>query len=256
MQNVKAVILAAGKGTRLQSEQYQMPKVLREANGQPLLHYVLKALDFLPRENTVIVAGYMREKVAARFPQYPFAVQEPQKGTGHAVQCAWEYLKDFDGTVLVCCGDMPLIKRETYEALLAEHAKNGCPCTFLTGTCGEDLPYGRILRDENGQFLRVVEDKDCTPEQRAIRELNAGVYAFACKELLACLDLLKNDNAQGEYYLTDVPELMRQRGGRIGVCCVELNEQIIGVNTLEQLKQVEEYLRDEQPFCKTNGNNP
>lgn len=246
MGNVKAVILAAGKGTRLQSEQYQLPKVLRQAGGQPLLHYVLRALDFLPQADTVIVAGYMKEKVMERFPDYPFAVQEPQKGTGHAVQCARDYLRDFDGTVLVCCGDMPLIRRETYAALLAEHEKNGCKCTFLTGTCREELPYGRILRDENGQFLRVVEDKDCTPEQKAIQELNAGVYAFDCQELLACLGMLKNENAQGEYYLTDVPELIRQRGGKIGVCCVKLNEQIIGVNTAEQLAQVEQYLKAQE----------
>ena len=241
--NVKAVILAAGKGTRLQSEQFQLPKVLREANGQPLLHYVLEALNFLDKADTVIVAGYMMDKVVARFPDYPYAVQAEQKGTGHAVQCAREQLQNFDGTVLVCCGDMPLIRRETYEALLAEHEKNDCPCTFLTGTCDQDLPYGRILRDENGGFLRVVEDKDCTPEQKQIKELNAGVYAFDCKELLSCLDLLKNDNAQGEYYLTDVPELMRQKGGKIGLCCVELGEQIIGVNTVEQLQQVEAFLQ-------------
>lgn len=241
--NTKAVILAAGKGTRLQSEQYQLPKVLREANGQPLLHYVLEALDFLPRENTVIVAGYMKEKVMDRFPSYPYAIQDEQKGTGHAVQCAKSELQGFDGTVLVCCGDMPLIKKETYEALLKAHQANGNPCTFLTGTSTQDLPYGRILRDENGDFLRVVEDKDCTPEQKQIRELNAGVYAFDCKELLSCLELLKNNNAQGEYYLTDVPELMRNRGGKIGICCVELNEQIIGVNTVEQLKEVEDFLK-------------
>lgn len=242
--NTKAVILAAGKGTRLQSEKYQMPKVLREANGQPLLHYVLEALNFLPVENTVIVAGYMKEKVMERFPEYPYAIQAEQKGTGHAVQCAREALQGFGGTVLVCCGDMPLIKKETYEVLLGTHEQSGNPCTFLTGTSVQDLPYGRILRDENGDFLRVVEDKDCTPEQKNIRELNAGVYAFDCGELLACLDLLKNDNAQGEYYLTDVPELMRTRGGKIGVCCVELNEQIIGVNTVEQLMEVEEHLKN------------
>lgn len=244
MQNVKAVVLAAGKGTRLHTEGCDLPKVLREANGQPLLHYVLEALDFLPKDNTIIVVGYERQQVMERFPDYPFAVQAEQKGTGHAVQCARAQLRNFDGTVLVCCGDMPLIQKETYEALLREHEKNDCPCTFLTGTCDQNLPYGRILRDENGGFLRVVEDKDCTPEQKAIRELNAGVYAFDCRELLACLELLKNDNAQGEYYLTDVPELMRQRGGKIGLCCVELGEQIIGVNTVEQLRQVEEYIKN------------
>ncbi len=244
MDQVKAVILAAGKGTRLQSEKHQLPKVLREANGNPLLHYVLNALDFLPRENTVIVAGYMKEQVMDAFPDYPYAIQEEQKGTGHAVQCAREQLQDFDGTVLVCCGDMPLIRRETYMALLEAHKNSTCPCTFLTGTSNEDLPYGRILRDENGNFLRVIEDSDCKGAQKDIRELNAGVYAFDCKELLVCLSLLKNENAQEEYYLTDVPELMRQRGGTIGVCCVELNEQIIGVNTVQQLEQVENYLKE------------
>ena len=196
MKPIKAIVLAAGKGTRLHSAEHNQPKALREAAGKPLLYYVLSALDFLPKENTVIVAGYMREQVEARFPDYPFAVQDPQLGTGHAVQCARDYLRDFDGTVLVCCGDMPLLKKETYQALLNAHEQSGNPCTFLTGTTELNLPFGRILRDENGFFLRVVEDKDCTPEQKNIRELNAGVYAFDCQELLACLELLKNDNAQ------------------------------------------------------------
>lgn len=244
MKKIKAVVLAGGKGTRLQSEQYQMPKALREAEGKPLLHYVLSALEFLPKEDIILVVGYLHEMVEARFPDYPAALQEPQLGTGHAVQCAQEQLKDFDGTVLICCSDMPLLKKETYEALLLAHEASGDPCTFLTGTSNLDLPFGRILRDENGAFLRVVEDKDCTPEQKEIRELNAGVYAFDCKTLLRCLGRLKNDNAQGEYYLTDVPELICKEGGRIGLCCVELGEQIIGVNTVEQLELVEACLRN------------
>ena len=243
MSDIKAVILAAGKGTRLQSEKYKLPKVLREANGKPLLHYVLEALNFLPKENTVIVAGYMKEMVMDQFPEYPFAVQAEQNGTGHAVQCARKYLEDFTGDVLVCCGDMPLIKKETYEALIQTHRENNYPCTLLCGTCKEDLPYGRILRDTDGTFLRVIEDADCTPEQKKIPELNAGVYVFNCRELLVCLGQLNNENAQKEYYLTDVPELMRQRGGKIGVCSVALEEQIIGVNTAEQLRQVENYLK-------------
>ena len=243
MSRVKAVILAAGKGTRLHSEAHDQPKVLREADGRPLLHYVLSALDFLPREDTVIVAGYKKEQVMARFPDYPYAIQEPQNGTGHAVQCARAQLQDFEGPVLVCCGDMPLLKKSTYQTLLAAHAENGCACTFLTGTSDLDLPYGRVIRDESGAFLRVVEDRDCTREEKAIRELNAGVYVFDCRELLICLEMLKNDNAQGEYYLTDVPELIRNRGGRIGLCCVELGKEIIGVNTPEQLMLVEACLR-------------
>ena len=245
MSKVKAIVLAAGKGTRLHSEQFDIPKVLRTANGQPLLHYVLDALSFLPREDVVLVVGYKADRVIARFPNYPYALQEPQNGTGHAVQCAKDKLTGFDGTVLVCCGDMPLLKRETYEALLQVHAGNDCVCTFLTGFTDLEMPFGRILRDDQGGFIRVVEERDCTPEQLKIRELNAGVYAFDCQELLSCLDLLKNDNAQREYYLTDVPELMRQRGGKIGLCCVELGAQIIGVNTPEQLQMAEDILRSE-----------
>ena len=239
---MKAVVLAAGKGTRLQSERYNLPKVLREAKGRPLLWYVLQALDFLPEEDIILVTGYMGEKVRERFPGYPCVVQEPQLGTGHAVLCAAEELRDFQGSVLVCCGDMPLLKRETYEALVRSHEEMGNTCTFLTGTSDLEMPYGRVLRDGEGNFLRVVEDRDCTEAQRKIRELNAGVYVFNCQELLRCLTLLKNDNAQGEYYLTDVPELIRTSGGRIGLCSMDLGTQLIGVNTPEQLRMVEELL--------------
>ena len=239
----KAVVLAAGKGTRMMSEKNNLPKVLRQACGKPLLHYVLKALDFIPVEDTVLVAGYMREEVFAAFPAYPRAVQDPQLGTGHAVMCAREQLRGFDGTVLVCYGDMPLLKKEVYQGLLSFHAEQGAACTMLSGTCEEYLPYGRVLRDEHGDFLRIVEDRDCTPEQKAIRELNVGIYAFDCKSLLASLDELKNNNAQNEYYLTDVPEILRSHCKRVAVYEAELNEQILGVNTPEQLALTEKYLQ-------------
>lgn len=240
--HTKAIVLAAGKGTRMMSETNHMPKVLRQACGKPLLHYVLKALDFIPVEDTVLVGGYQKEAVFAAFPDYPTAVQEPQLGTGHAVQCARQHLEQFDGTVLVCYGDMPLLKKEVYQGLLAAHAASDAKCTMLSGTCEENLPYGRVVRDAEGNFLQIVEDKDCTPEQKAIRELNVGIYAFDCEELLTCLDLIQNHNAQGEYYLTDVPAIMRRRGHRVAVYTAELNEQIIGVNTPEQLALTERYL--------------
>ncbi len=241
--NTKAVVLAAGKGTRMMSETNNLPKVLRQACGKPLLHYVLKAIDFIPPENTVLVGGYMKEAVFAAFPGYPQAVQEPQLGTGHAVMCAKEHLEGFDGTVLVCYGDMPLLKKEVYEGLLQHHAETGALCTMLSGTCEEYLPYGRVLRDENGDFLRIVEDRDCTEEQKAIRELNVGIYAFDCASLLDALSSLKNNNAQKEYYLTDVPAILRDQGKRVAVYTAALNEQIIGVNTPEQLEQTERFLR-------------
>lgn len=243
MNAIKAVVLAAGKGTRMMTETNTMPKVLRLACGKPLLYYVLKTLQFVPKEDTILVVGYRREDVIAAFPDYPHAVQDPQLGTGHAVRCAKAELECFDGTVLVCYGDMPLLKEEVYRGLLAEHERTGSVCTLLSGTTEETLPYGRVLKDENGEFLQVVEDRDCTPEQKAIRELNVGIYAFDCKELLACLDLLRNNNAQQEYYLTDVPALMKQRGGKVSVYTAELNEQILGVNTPEQLAIAEKYLK-------------
>ena len=243
MNAIKAVVLAAGKGTRMMTETNTMPKVLRLACGKPLLYYVLKTLQFVPKEDTILVVGYRREDVIAAFPDYPHAIQDPQLGTGHAVRCAKAELEGFDGTVLVCYGDMPLLKEEVYRGLLAEHERTGSVCTLLSGTTEETLPYGRVLKDENGEFLQVVEDRDCTPEQKAIRELNVGIYAFDCKELLACLDLLRNNNAQQEYYLTDVPALMKQRGGKVSVYTAELNEQILGVNTPEQLAIAEKYLK-------------
>lgn len=243
MNAIKAVVLAAGKGTRMMTETNTMPKVLRQACGKPLLYYVLKTLQFVPKEDTILVVGYRREDVIAAFPDYPHAVQDPQLGTGHAVRCAKAELEGFDGTVLVCYGDMPLLKEEIYRGLLEDHARTGSVCTLLSGTTEEKLPYGRVLKDENGEFLQVVEDRDCTPEQKAIRELNVGIYAFDCKELLACLDLLRNNNAQQEYYLTDVPALMKQRGGKVSVYTAELNEQILGVNTPEQLAIAEKYLK-------------
>ena len=244
MNAIKAVVLAAGKGTRMMTETNTMPKVLRQACGRPLLYYVLKTLRFVPKEDTILVVGYRREDVIAAFPDYPHAVQDPQLGTGHAVRCARAELEGFDGTVLVCYGDMPLLKEEVYRGLLAEHERTGSVCTLLSGTTEETLPYGRVLKDESGEVLQVVEDRDCTPEQKAIRELNVGIYAFDCKELLACLDLLRNNNAQQEYYLTDVPALMKQRGGKVSVYTAELNEQILGVNTPEQLAIAERYLKE------------
>ena len=243
MQPLKVVILAAGKGTRLQSEQSQLPKVLRVACGRPLLAWVLDALGFVPREDLIVVAGFMKEQVMAAFPDCRFAVQEPQLGTGHAVLCAKDALEGFDGTVLVCYGDMPLLRRETYQGLLEAHWQRGAACTLLSGRADRPLAYGRVIRDANGDFLEVVEDRDCTPEQKAIPELNCGIYAFDARKLLAALTRLRPENAQGEYYLTDVPALLRADGEVVQVYSRQLNEELLGVNTLEQLAEAEEYLR-------------
>ncbi|MCF0121238.1 MAG: NTP transferase domain-containing protein [Oscillospiraceae bacterium] len=237
-----AVILAAGKGTRLRTEGCDLPKVMRVACGRPLLSYVTEALSFIPKEDMTVVVGYKREKVVEAFEGYRFAVQEEQLGTGHAVACALEQSELTDGAVLVCCGDMPLISAETYEALVRTHFDEGNSCTFLTGTSDIPLPYGRVKRDADGKFLCIVEDRDCSEEEKKIEELNSGVYVFDAAMLGRALKELRNDNVQGEYYLTDAPAIMTKLGGTIGICRRELGFEIIGVNSIEQLNQVEEIL--------------
>ena len=241
---MKAIILAAGKGKRLHSEQFTAPKVLREANGRPLLAYVVDNLSFIPdKKDIIIVAGFRKEMVMEAFPDgYTFAVQEEQLGTGHAVNCAREAVGDYDGPVLVCYGDMPLFKKETYENLVRIHSDEGNDCTILTGISNRGLAYGRIIRDEDGNFTGVVEDKDCTPEQKKINELNVGIYVFDSKKLFSCLGELKNSNAQGEYYLTDVPSIMMSKGYQIGTYTTRDDTEILGVNTPEELALCEEIL--------------
>jgi len=244
MMDMKAVVLAAGKGTRLKTEGVDLPKVMRTALGEPLLHYVLKAIDFIPPARTILVVGYQKENVIAHFPGYIFAEQTEQLGTGHAVMAAADALGTGDFPVLICYGDMPLIRRETYEALIATHVAEQNACTILTGTTNLALPFGRIVRDADGRFQEVVEERDCTPAQKAIRELNVGVYVFQSSALLPALGQIGCANSQGEYYITDMPAILRGQGLQIGTCKRALGEEIIGVNTVEQLHEVEAFLRE------------
>ena len=241
---LKAVVLAAGKGTRLHSDDYDAPKVMREACGKPLLWYVLEALSFIGKKDIVLVVGYKKESVIDSFSEYPYAIQTEQLGTGHAVLAAKDELVNHKGALLVCYGDMPAIKRDVYEQLLQTHFEDGNDCTLLTGESTLQMSFGRIQRDANGNFLAVVEEKDCTPEQLKIKELNTGVYVFDTPMLLDALKELKNDNAQGEYYVTDVPAIMLGNGAKIGIYNRNLGDDIIGVNTAEQLEMVERILKE------------
>lgn len=239
---IKSIVLAAGKGTRLAQEGIDQPKAMRLALGKPLLGWVLDALP-TDRDNTVLVVGYKKEYILKAFPAYPHAEQTEQLGTGHAVMCAVPALGDYRGDVLICCGDMPLVRPETYAALVEEHQKSGAACTVLSGVSDEPLPFGRVIRDENGDFDRIVEDRDCTPEEKACRELNSGILAADFEKLVSALSELRTDNAQGEYYLTDLPRILRERGEKVRVCSRNMGEELIGVNTPAQLAQVEELLR-------------
>lgn len=245
MTNLKALVLAAGKGTRLQTEGIDLPKVMRLADGKPLLHYVLSSLSFLPPEDIILVVGWKKEAVLAAFPQYPHAVQEQLNGTGGAVQYAAPLLEGFEGHLIVCCGDTPLMSQKTFQALAKTHLEEGNSCTMLSARLPEGGSYGRVLREADGSFQRIVEARDCTPEQAAVTEVNTGTYVFHVPALLSVLNELNQDNAQGELYLTDVPALLKARGLRVGLCDTCSPDEMLGVNTVEQLQQVEDLLRRE-----------
>lgn len=242
---MKAIVLAAGKGTRLHSEEFNLPKVLREALGKPLLGYVLSNISFVNKKDICIVIGYMGEKVRAYAGEdYAYAVQNEQKGTGHAVMMAKDEFEGYDGDVLIVYGDMPLFKEETYKAICKKHKESGAALTLLTADIKNPPAYGRIIRDENGSVKDIVEEKDCTDEQKRITELNVGVYVADAKLMFETLKGLKNNNAQGEYYLTDLPKMLIAEGRKVESYTTYDAEEIVGVNTPEELAFCEKVLAE------------
>ena len=242
MSDFKVIVLAAGKGTRMRTEGVDLPKVMRTALGRPLLSYVLDALPIKEKEDVIIVVGYKKEAVMDGFAGYTFAEQREQLGTGHAVRSAVPALGDFKGSVLICCGDMPLVTCESYKSVIEKHIETDSDCTVLAGRIDDPKGYGRVLTTPDGAFLRIVEERDCTEDQRAIKEVNSGIYVIKAEKLISALDELRTDNAQGEYYLTDVPEIMSRRGDKVNVCTRDVSNELIGVNTPEQLASVEAIL--------------
>ena len=206
-----AVVLAAGRGTRMKSE---LPKVLFPVLGRPMIHWVLDALERAGVSETVVVVGYKEDDVKAELAgrnNISFASQTEQLGTGHAVQMCRPQLEQGEGSVLVVAGDSPLIQSDSISELMADFASEDYAC--LLGTLLKDDPtgLGRIVRGEDGRFERIVEHKDASEAELEIQEVNMSTYLFARESLLWALDQLKNDNAQGEFYLTDCPELLRGR---------------------------------------------
>lgn len=241
---MKAVVLAAGKGKRIGSEEEGIPKALRMVNNKTMIEYVLKELSFA--EEIVIVLGYKREKVYEYLgDKYSYAIQEEQLGTGHALKCAKEFFMDYDGPVLVTFGDMPLLTEKTYQKVLKAYndsvKKHDPAACVMLSILLEDvtLPYGRVIRDENEELVQIVEDPDCTLEQKKIKEVFFGVMLFNGIKLYKILNRLTNNNAQNEYYLTDIPTLLKQEGERVIICTIHDQEEVYGVNTLEDLNRVE-----------------
>ena len=242
--DVAALVLAAGQGTRMKSD---LAKVLHPMAGQPLLAYVLQTLDRLGVGRTLVVIGHQRERVRAAFAEaeVEWVVQEPQRGTGHAVLMAGPALEDFSGTLLVVCGDTPLLRASTLDALLAGHAASGAAVAVLSMRLPDPTGYGRILREGPiepgvpGRIAGIVEHRDATDEQRQTDEVNSGIYAFSYPDLVTVLSGLGAHNAQGEYYLTDTVALLRRGGRGAAVVCAPDYRELLGINTIEQLDEAE-----------------
>ncbi|MEU4146801.1 bifunctional UDP-N-acetylglucosamine diphosphorylase/glucosamine-1-phosphate N-acetyltransferase GlmU [Streptomyces parvulus] len=241
------VVLAAGEGTRMKSA---TPKVLHELCGRSLVGHVLAASGELDPQNLVVVVGHAREKVTAHLaevaPDVRTAVQEQQNGTGHAVRMGLEALGGtVDGTVVVVCGDTPLLTGATLGALAATHSADGNAVTVLTAEVPDATGYGRIVREEStGAVTAIVEHKDATRAQRAIREINSGVFAFDGRLLAEALGKVRTDNSQGEEYLTDVLGILREAGHRVGASVAADHREIAGINNRVQLSEARRILND------------
>ncbi|MFF4587725.1 bifunctional UDP-N-acetylglucosamine diphosphorylase/glucosamine-1-phosphate N-acetyltransferase GlmU [Streptomyces sp. NPDC001388] len=240
------VVLAAGEGTRMKSA---TPKVLHELCGRSLVGHVLAAARELDPENLVVVVGHAREKVTAHLAEVDAdvrtAVQEEQNGTGHAVRIALEQLGGgVDGTVVVVCGDTPLLTGATLSALAAAHHSDGNAVTVLSAEVPDATGYGRIVRDDSGAVTGIVEHKDASDAQRAIREINSGVFAFDGALLADALKKVRTDNSQGEEYLTDVLGILREAGHRVGACVAADHREIAGINNRVQLSEARRILND------------
>ena len=239
-----AVVMAAGKGTRMQSE---LPKVLCEVCGRPMIEYVLDTLESAGIDRILVVIGYrgdlVREMLAHR-KELEYCEQLEQKGTGHAVMMARPSIAQFDGPLLVVAGDCPMIRRESIEAMFAGYEREPAACVM--GTAYKDNPtgLGRIVRDTNGQFQKIVEEKDATDAERQITEVNMSYYLFRTPDLLGVLDLIKTDNAQGEYYITDAPAVLLSQGKRVVALPVLKPIEGLGINNIEELAAVNQAMQD------------
>ncbi len=233
-----AVVLAAGKSTRMKSS---LPKVLHEIHGRPMIDYVLDAARQVGTKRIVVIVGHQAERVTEALQSHrdvEFALQSEQMGTGHAVMMAEDQLREHNGPVLVLAGDTPLLRGESLLELLNEQRKHEAACVIGTAVTSANEGLGRVVRDEQGQFLRIVEQKDATPQEQAIEEINTGCYVFDGPALFESLRQLQPNNQQAEYYLTDCPKILLEAGRPvIATDALDIREAM-GVNTQEQLAEV------------------
>jgi bifunctional UDP-N-acetylglucosamine pyrophosphorylase / glucosamine-1-phosphate N-acetyltransferase len=246
--NLDVLILAAGLGTRMRSN---LAKVLHRLDGRPLINHVCRTATALAPRKIYVVIGHQGEDVKFAVLEeldaahVEFVWQNEQLGTGHAVNSARQFLENEDSTVLILSGDVPMIRASTLAALVQQHHTHrgkGAACTMLTVRLDEPTGYGRIVRDDEGFFSRIVEQKDASEEEKLIKEINAGIYCFNSRKLYAALSQVKNENAQGEYYLTDVPRILREAGEDVSIFPHKDTKEVSGINNRVELAEMERIL--------------
>lgn len=240
--DIKSVILAAGKGTRMKSE---TPKVLHEIYGKTLLGYVLDNVKNITNENFVIVGHHAEEVecfVKNNYKNAKTVLQSPQLGTGHAVSMVCPTLENYDGLVLILCGDTPLITEDTLQKFVEYHNSKGSDLTVMSTIFENPTNYGRIIRDADDSLKCIVEEKDATPEQKAVKEVNAGIYCLNWGKIKPAFSQLTSNNAQGEYYLTDIIEWGKKNSLNVNAYILENNEEIFGINSRLNLAEATKLL--------------
>ena len=241
---IKSVILAAGKGTRMKSE---TPKVLHKIFEKPLLGYVLDNVKNIVNESFIIVghhADVVTDFVEKNYSSAKTVLQSPQLGTGHAVSMVCPYLKDFDGQVIILCGDTPLIREETLKLFIEYHNTQKSDITVMSTIFENPTNYGRIIREVNGSLKCIVEEKDATPEQKAVKEVNAGIYCLNWAKIKDAFSQLNSNNAQGEYYLTDIIAWGKKENLNVNAYILDNNDEIYGINSRKNLAEATKLMND------------
>ena len=231
------VIMAAGKGTRMKSD---LPKVLHLVDGRPMVSHVIELGRKVGSDRTILILGHKKEMVidSVKNDEVEYVVQEPQLGTGHAVQQTYPLLKEFKGNVLVLSGDVPLLRESTIRKMIEIQNNGNHGVTVLTAIFDDPFGYGRVVRNENDTLDKIVEHKDCDEELLKIKEINAGIYIFDAKYLFPALEKIKNNNKQNEYYLPDALKHIAESGKSIALHITDEPTEISGVNTIEQLAEL------------------
>ena len=246
--DLAVIVLAAGKGTRMKSS---LPKILHQLCGKPMIGYVLDVIHKLGSEKFFLVVGHKKEQIKRKikeelpffYDKFRFVVQKELLGSGHAVLQTEKNLKNFKGCILVISGDVPLIEKETLVKLVKQHKKEKNVATILTTQIEDPFSYGRIIRSKNNKVEGIIEEKDASFSQRTIKEINSGIYCFSAKFLFESLPLVRCANKKGEYYLTDVIKILKEKGNKIGAFKIKDEKQVIGINNRINLACAEQLIQ-------------